>query len=175
MTVRVTGPESSGKTTLAWALTWCLDGYFVAEQARCYLAQLDRPYQEDDLPEIWKAQSTAEQYGRLSESSFIVCDTGPEVIRIWSEVKYGRCADSVLTACTNRKYDLTLLCAPDLPWVYDPLREHLEEEARWRLFDRYRKLLPAAVAVSGANRIDQAMAHIDHWIKIQRYLRAARS
>ena len=160
MTVRVTGPESSGKTTLALALAWCLDGYFVAEQARYYLAALGRPYHEDDLPVIWKAQLIAERYARLSGSPFIVCDTGPEVIRIWSEVKYGRCADSVLTACVEREYDLTLLCAPDLPWVYDPLREHPKEDTRWKLFDRYRKLLPGAVVISGADRIDQAMSYI---------------
>ena len=157
MTVRVTGPESSGKTTLARGLAWCLDGWFVAEQARPYLAKLDGPYQEADLLKIWEAQLRAEQYALSSGASFIICDTGPEVIRIWSEVRYGRCAASVRRACEEVKYDLTLLCTPDLPWTYDPLREHPDVAARWALFARYQRMLPKAVEVRGSNRIAQAL------------------
>ncbi len=163
MTVRVTGPESSGKTTLARALAWCLDGHYVEEQARPYLAGLNRPYREEDLPEIWAAQLRAEQYARDSSASFVICDTGPEVIQIWSEVKYGQCAERVLAASAGRAYDLTLLCAPDLPWTYDPLREHPKEEARWGLFARYRELLPNAVVVRAEDRIEQAMIHVGKW------------
>ncbi|WP_420460670.1 AAA family ATPase [Neolewinella sp.] len=168
MTIRITGPESSGKTTLAQALAWSLDGWLVAEQARPYLAELGRPYQEHDLPLIWEAQQRAEYTARSSGASFIICDTGPEVIRIWSKVKYGRCAASVLSACKVVPYDLTLLCAPDLPWTYDPMREHPEGGARWGLFARYRELLPNAGVVRAEYRIEQAVTYVNEWLEIQR-------
>ena len=157
MIVRVTGPESSGKTTLARALAWCLDGLYVEEQARAYLHGIDRPYTSDDLPRIWAAQAAAEDRARQSGASLVICDTGPEAIQVWLEVKYGHCARDVELASRHRLYDLTFLCAPDLPWAYDPLREHPDPAARWELFEQYRKLLPGAVVIRGANRSGQAL------------------
>jgi nicotinamide riboside kinase len=52
MTILVTGPESSGKTTLALNLAWALDGVYVAEAARDYLEERKGDYNEADLPEI---------------------------------------------------------------------------------------------------------------------------
>ncbi|WP_020567952.1 AAA family ATPase [Neolewinella persica] len=156
-TILVTGPESSGKTTLARQLAWTLDGWFVAEAARDYLEQLDGEYAEADLPLIWQQQAKAEDTARASSASFVVCDTGPEVIRIWAEVKYGQCPPEVLHACTERAYDLILLCTPDLPWTPDPLREAPDRKRREALFTRYQELLPDAVVISGAGRVQKAI------------------
>ncbi|TXF88402.1 ATP-binding protein [Neolewinella aurantiaca] len=141
MTILVTGPESSGKTTLARDLAWALDGTYVAEAARDYLEERDGKYSETDLPAIWDRQKKAEDAARASSASFVVCDTGPEVIRIWAEVKYGLCPHDVLEASLNRHYDLILLCRPDLPWEPDPLREARDQQEREDLLERYRKVL----------------------------------
>ena len=120
---------------------------------------------------IWEAQRHAERHARSSGASFVICDTGPEVIRIWSEVRYGRCAASVRSACREVQYDLTLLCTPDLPWTYDPLREHPDVAARWALFARYQRMVPGAVEVRGSNRVAQALhALADHTGSIPRPL-----
>ncbi|WP_238750124.1 AAA family ATPase [Neolewinella maritima] len=158
--MRVTGPESSGKSTLAQTLAWCLDGTYVAEQARAYLHALARPYTEADLALIWQAQQRAETAARQSGASYVICDTGPEVLQIWSEVKYGRCAATLSSQTATRSYDLTLLCAPDLAWTYDPLREHPNEADRWTLHARYRSLLPGALGITGADRVQQALSAI---------------
>ena len=156
-TILVTGPESSGKTTLSRQLAWALDGLFVAEAARDYLELRGGDYVEADLLQIWQQQAEAEDTARASSASFVVCDTGPEVIRVWAEVKYGRCPSEVLQACTERAYDLTLLCAPDLPWEPDPLREAPDPAQREALFTRYRELLPEAVIIQGENRLEEAI------------------
>ncbi|NJB85133.1 nicotinamide riboside kinase [Lewinella marina] len=157
MRILVTGPESSGKSTLSRQLAWALDGIFVAEQARHYLQELPRPYTAEDLPRIWRRQRRAEEEALATGASFLVCDTGPEVIRVWSEVKYGYCDPVVLSAARQRTYDLTLLCRPDLPWSYDPLREHPDARDRMKIHQRYRQYLPGAVEIRGDNRLTQAL------------------
>lgn len=158
MTILVTGPESSGKTTLAKALAEELNGTYVAEVAREYLLARGGNYSANDLPAIWAQQKAAEDASRGSSAAFIVCDTGPEVVRIWSEVKYGFCPKSVLVDSLEREYDLTLLCYPDLPWEADPLREAPDKADRLDLFERYQKLLPQAEIIKGKDRLSRALA-----------------
>lgn len=160
MKVLVTGPESSGKSTLARGLAWALDGYYVEEQARRYLHELARDYRVHDLPCILQQQLAAERRGLESGASYLICDTGPEVIDIWSRVRYGIPCPDLQAAEANAAYDLTLLCAPDLPWRYDVLREHPDPTARQELFQRYRNRLPHATVISGSDRIGQALAAI---------------
>ncbi|THH41684.1 AAA family ATPase [Neolewinella litorea] len=157
MKILVTGPESSGKSTLSRQLAWALDGIFIAEQARAYLHALDRPYSMADLPLIWTRQRQAEDEAMRTEASFIVCDTGPEVIRVWSEVKYGECAPGVMRAFHERPYDLVLLCHPDLTWIPDPLREHPDPSDRRAIYAIYEKYLPGAISIRGSNRLAQAL------------------
>ena len=159
MTLLLTGPESSGKSTLARELAWALDGIYVAEAARDYLGARGGKYTEADLPEIWTRQKEAEDAARASSASFVLCDTGPEVIRVWAEVKFGRCPASVREATQHRRYDLILLCRPDLPWAPDPLREAPDRGVREELFERYRAVLAGGkvVEISGTARLNQAL------------------
>ncbi len=160
MKILVTGPESSGKSTLSRTLAWALDGIYVAESARAYLHTLDGTYTAKDLPRILALQLAAQARAWALVPSFQLCDTGPEVIRVWSEVKYGTCDPAVLEACRAAHYDLTLLCAPDLPWKFDTLREHPTKLQRSALFSRYRKLLPTATIIEGDHRVAQALSVI---------------
>jgi len=160
--ILITGPESSGKSFLARALAWALDGRYVAEEARAYLNALDREYHAADLPRIWQLQHRAETIAVATGASFVVCDTGPEVIKIWAEVKYGNCPTVVEDAFRASAYDLVFLCSPDLPWQPDPLREAPDEDARQSLFHRYSALLPDAIVVSGPDRVAAALAATLH-------------
>ncbi len=161
MKVLITGPESSGKSYLARALAWCLDGIFVAEQARYYLTALERPYGQSDLETIWQLQRQAENAAISTGNACIICDTGPEVMQIWSEVKYGSCSSDIKAAVTSRPYDIVFLCYPDIPWTYDPLRETPDPMARKDIFDRYAELLPDAFIIRGSSRIGSALAHLE--------------
>ena len=159
--IRVTGPESSGKSTLARALAWALDGRYVAEAARDYLGRRGGRYVAADLPLILDAQLRAEDAARATPAGFVVCDTGPEVIDVWARVKYDHSPPRVRRAVAERSYDLTLLCAPDLPWQPDPLREHPDPAARAALWQRYRTTLAGTagslVEISGGGRAEQAL------------------
>jgi NadR type nicotinamide-nucleotide adenylyltransferase len=137
--ITITGPESSGKTTLARQLAEAFDTHWVPEYARAYLGLLDRPYRESDLLEIARGQIAREDEFAEKSGELLFCDTSLEVIKIWSDYRYGRCHPWILKQLEKRQPDLYLLCAPDLPWEYDPQRENPND--RDALFDIYRKEL----------------------------------
>lgn len=137
--IAIVGPECSGKTTLAADLARHAGARHVEEAARAYLDGLDRPYEESDLLEIAKAQARGEDMAAHEPGGLVACDTDLITIRIWSEEKYGRCHPWIMEQSERRHYHLWLLCAPEMPWVYDPLRENPHD--RDRLFGVYEGLL----------------------------------
>ncbi|MDP4941209.1 MAG: ATP-binding protein [OM182 bacterium] len=124
----ITGPESSGKTTLAAQLSAHWNFPCVAEVARSYLAD-KISYQQTDLLKIAQKQYKRELATLSKKPSRIVCDTDLLVIMIWSEVKYGDCdpwiyetfEKSLSEQSTNRGY---FLCDSNIPWQADSLREN---------------------------------------------------
>lgn len=133
--VLITGPESSGKTKLAQYLARQFQAPWVPEFARTYLNTLDRQYEEEDLLVILNGQLRLQnQYDR---QPMLFCDTGPEVIYVWSQVKYNRVDPYILEQVQKVDYDLRLLCYPDLEWEPDPLREAPDPQARIQLFNQY--------------------------------------
>lgn len=135
----ITGPESSGKTTLATALAAHFHSPFVPEFARGFLEDRGPEYVEKDLLAIAQGQVAAEERAMRSAPGLLFCDTDLITIRIWSEEKYGRCHPWIVQQIEQRPYDLWLLCKPDLAWVSDPLRENPGD--RDRLFDLHVDLL----------------------------------
>ena len=123
-TIVLTGPESSGKTTLARQLAEYFGTGWLPEFARGYLEKLDREYVENDLLEIAKGQVASERAFAEGEKKTLIFDTSLEVLKIWSEVRFGRCHPYILENLRQRKHGLYLLCRPDLPWEYDPQREN---------------------------------------------------
>ena len=122
----ITGPESSGKTTLAASLAEHYQVPWVPEYARDYLNQLDQPYQEKDLLTIAQGQiSREDQVAQTTD--LLICDTSLLVIKIWSEYRYGHCHPWILEQLAQRPVDLYLLCSPDIPWEYDPQRENAQD------------------------------------------------
>jgi nicotinamide riboside kinase len=61
------------------------------------------------------------------------------VIKIWSEFKYGNCAEEILRQIQTRHYDLYLLTSVDIPWQEDPQREH--PARREELYEIYQREL----------------------------------
>lgn len=137
--IAVTGPESSGKTTLALALADALDAAYAEEYARAYLQERDGLYTESDLVEIAQGQQALEDALMATGRSFHVCDTDMVVLKVWSEVRFGRTDSFIDMSVRQRRYDLTLLCLPDIPWEPDPLRENPDD--RMVLLAHYRRAL----------------------------------
>lgn len=125
----ITGPESTGKTTLAKALANELKTAWVPEFSRSYLTRLGRPYRKGDLLEIAKGQLAWQQGAKAQQGKPIVCDTGMLVLKIWSEYKYKNAHRFILEQLENQQQHLHLLCAPDIPWADDPLRENPADRA----------------------------------------------
>ncbi|NPD44584.1 MULTISPECIES: AAA family ATPase [unclassified Lentimicrobium] len=134
--ILITGPESTGKSTLVQALAEYFKAQYVSEYAREYLEKLDRPYNENDLLEIAKGQIQLED-ANLERDSLLFIDTDLTVMHIWSEEKFGRTSDWVLQEVRSRTYDLYLVPDIDLEWTYDPQRENPND--RERLMKLYQK------------------------------------
>ena len=145
----VTGPESTGKSTLARALARHFDGTLVPEYPRGYLQALGRLGTAEDFAHFATvnaqlpaaAQAREKRRGKRKRARFVVQDTGAEVLHLWHEDKFGPSPDFLRAAFAAQAPDVYLLCRPDLPWEYDPLRE--DPHRRHELFGRFRELLDA--------------------------------
>jgi NadR type nicotinamide-nucleotide adenylyltransferase len=165
--ILILGTESTGKSTLAEKLAEHYAEPWVPEVAREYLEQLDRPYGYDDLLQIGRQQMQLEDEMAAGAKNHLFCDTDLRVIQVWSQHRFGKVDPWVLEEITRRTYDLILLCAPDLPWQEDPLREHPELEMRQQFFEVYQQLTQASgfpwALISGgsAERLSTAIQAVD--------------
>ncbi|GJM33786.1 MAG: nicotinamide-nucleotide adenylyltransferase [Saprospiraceae bacterium] len=168
MKIIITGPESAGKSWLTQSLASHFDAPCLLEYSREYLAQLNRPYREEDLLRMAQGHLQREALMEADQQPLVFIDTGLLVIKIWGLYKYGRIdswIDVQLRAQTEVHY---LLCAPDLPWEDDPLRENPQD--REVLFELYHQALVelgnpfAVVRGVGEARLDGAVSVVEGWI-----------
>lgn len=140
--ILITGPESSGKTTLAQGLIKRLDGLMVPEYARIYLEKLNRPYQEDDLLTIAKGQLEWIDQGIQKAPNFLILDTGLLVMKIWAQYKYKNIHPWISNNLEKQQFDFVFLCSPsDILWEKDSQRENPND--RPLLFQLYKEQLMA--------------------------------
>lgn len=138
----IIGPESTGKSTLTKALAHYYQTTFADEFARTYLEQLTRDYNETDLSLIAQGQIKAEETAiKLTDKNLVFFDTDLQVIKVWSEHKFNICDAFVLEQIAIRNYDYYLLTGIDMPWTYDPLREHPSQEMRNHFFHIYKDIV----------------------------------
>jgi len=153
----VTGPESSGKTTLCKALSEHFKISFSKEFAREYLNTINREYKEEDLLEIAKGQL-------LSENNAQILDTDLITIKIWSEYKYGKSDKWILKQIEKQKSEnrYYLLCKPDIPWEADPLRESpLNRDELFKIYKRETEELGHDyLIIEGKNRFKNSISKI---------------
>jgi NadR type nicotinamide-nucleotide adenylyltransferase len=135
----ITGPESTGKSSLCRALASHFEDCWVPEYARLWMEKKGPEYQESDLLEMAKGQVLLEDYLAQTAKQYLFCDTGMLVMKVWSEFKYGRCHPWILEQWHTRTYDHYVLCDIDMPWAAGPFRENPDE--RVELFMRYQQEL----------------------------------
>lgn len=169
--VVLTGPESTGKSAASAYLARQFNTLWSPEYAREYLQALKRPYECHDLYQIALGQqSLINHYAQLCQS-VLFCDTDLLTIIIWSRFKYQRLDPAIENLFLEQKADFYLLCHIDLPWQYDPLREH--PTRRQELLDQYVTALNhyqlpyALVEGTGQNRFNSALGAAKHALKSQ--------
>lgn len=125
MRIAITGPESSGKTTLSTELAKKINGTNIPEFAREFLIQQNGKYTQKDLDVIAKGQIDV---WNTANSDTIIADTDLLVIYIWSKYKFNEVSEFIQNALqeqiSENFFDYYLLCSPDIPWEYDSLREN---------------------------------------------------
>lgn len=166
-----TGPESTGKSTVAEQLADSLATEWVPEYARQYIDELDRPYRENDLLLIAKQQTKLIQAAltRSDSEGFrnqecLICDTDLLTIKIWAQEKYGHCPEWIIQQLLKNKPTAYLLFAPDIAWIDDPQRESRDD--RDRLFSIYESEIQQmgvpcfVVTGDGEERVENAKAFL---------------
>ena len=153
----VTGPESSGKTTLCNYIASHFKLSQSIEYARKFLKKKGKEYIQDDLLKIAKGQLNLEKVNKVLDTDLIT-------IKIWSEYKFGNCDTWILDKIEEQKNEnrFYLLCKPDIPWESDPLRENPND--RLNLFEIYKMELENLghnyYIVEGKNRLEDVIEKI---------------
>lgn len=180
----IVGPESTGKSTLCKQLADHYHSMWCPEYAREYLLKNGTNYTFENLLHIAKGQLALEEkttdlliesliqkrnsQPKPNAKPYLFIDTDMYVMKVWCEFVFGKCHNWILDRIVERKYDLYLLCKPDLPWVKDELREYPDEKTRIRLYHHYRELLTQQSVpwfeVSGieSERLTKAVVAIEH-------------
>ena len=166
--IALLGAESTGKTQLALALAaHCCDQGRTALVVPEVLRQwCDR---EGRTPRLHEQESIAREQARLvveaQVSDWLIADTTPLMIAIYSEMLFGDSSLYEFAFEHQRRYDLTLVTGLDLPWVADGhqrdgphVREPVDALVRAALG---RAGVPYRVVYgSGADRLANALAAI---------------
>ena len=167
--IAITGPESTGKSTLSEKLAHHYNTNFVPEYSRSYLENFVGQYTENDVVEIAKGQHNLILEEEKKSSKILIADTEIVVCKIWVEYVFKHSNTTIDNLLKKQDFDLYLLCDIDLPWVYDPLRENPDIDERKELFEIYRNTLEQMKVpfeiVSGDNevRVNNAIKVIEKY------------
>lgn len=115
------GGESAGKTTLAQALAAELDTLWVAEYGRERWLDIGGTFGLDELLHVGREQVAREDLALPRARGWLVCDTSPLTTLVYALLDHGQ-APEALHELARRRYDLTVLCAPDFDFVQDGAR-----------------------------------------------------
>ena len=140
--ISITGPESSGKSALCeWLAERIPNSVAIPEVARIYLEEKGSGYKYDksDLLEITAESINAFEKAIKSSAEVVINDNDFYIMYIWWKEVYKEENKFIRKLCSEINFDFYMLCEPDIPWEYDPLREN--EHDRYRLYDQYINIL----------------------------------
>ncbi len=147
----ITGPESSGKSTLAAWLAQEFELPMATEYARIHLEKFGAQYDESTVIAMAKQHLIHQQEMVPIDAPLGIFDTDLINYKIWCDVAFSHCDTSILRGIEQESHHVYLVCYPDLPWVADPLREHPYE--RLMLYERHlaeiRKMGRAYIVIRG--------------------------
>lgn len=166
--IAILGPESTGKTALAKQLANHYEAPWVPEFAREYVENLTGPYTFEDVCKIALKQIEQEKsFESLSSTSsnYVFFDTDLIITKVWFSYSFDKIPNFLTEQLETGFFDLYLLCAPDLPWEPDPVREHGND--REFFFEWYKKEIEQTgkpyviIEGFGDQRIQNAITTLD--------------
>ncbi len=137
--IAITGPESTGKTTLTEALCKHFTAFLVPEFARTYLIQNGNKQDYETILFMAHQQIMLENEALKAKHPLIICDTDLFNYKIWLEYLQFPVPNFIEEHLENQAYTHSLLLLPNIPWKADKLRSNSHN--RWELFNEFDKLL----------------------------------
>lgn len=165
--IAITGPESTGKTTLAKQLAELYNGRYIPEFAREYVEKLPHHYTFADVEAIANTQIDQYQSTKSGSEQMFFFDTWLIITKVWFNWVFGWTPEWLEDKIHDCPIDLFLLCRPDLPWEADAVRENGGEN-RLKLYDQYRNELNlygfkyVEIGGSGEDRLQSAIDAINN-------------
>jgi NadR type nicotinamide-nucleotide adenylyltransferase len=159
--IAITGPESTGKTTLAEQLAVRTGLTLAEDYSRRYIAELSAAYSQADVLKIAEGIIALEDAMINHGGKAMLSDNDLINIKVWLKYYSWEVPLWLEKAIVSRRFDLYLLCYPDLPWEPDPQRQNPYD--RNHLFDQFERELKAVNAsyaiIRGANenRLENAL------------------
>lgn len=160
----ITGPESTGKTTLARALAEHYKTVFLPEFAREYLEKNGPEYTFDDVVCMAKKQREKEVAFKCET---MILDSNLLTYKIWFDEKFDKQIDWIEDELVKDKNSIYILSYIDFPWEFDPLRENPDYNDRLRLLKKHINFFEqndsTFIVVSGSiqDRIKKSIEFID--------------
>jgi len=136
--IAIIGAESTGKTNLCEGLALHFNTCWVPEYAREYFNNSDiYNYNLSDLEKIAIKQVEWEEKMAKEANEILFCDTALITLKIWAELEFGACPESILALMKLKPYDHYLITNNDVPWERDEQR--LNKFSREMIFELNKK------------------------------------
>lgn len=135
--ITLTGPECTGKTSLARRAARALAIPWTPEHARAYAERSGRPLTASDVEPIARGQIALLD---AAAGPLVVHDTDLLSTVVYARHYYGVCPEWIVSEAWERRADLYLLLDTDVPWLPDPARD-AGGDVREDLFDAFRAAL----------------------------------
>jgi len=127
----------------------------VAEYAREYLADIGLNYSAFDVEMIAMGQIEAILSYKHLEVPLLFVDTDLVNLHVWAKDKFDTDITFIEENLYVQKADLYLLCAPDLPWQPDGLRQ--DEHRLQSIYEAHKRTLKAIgarfIEISGTGEL----------------------
>ncbi len=142
--VVLTGPESSGKSTLAKALAKRFGAPLVGEYVREFIEEHQRDTCYADIDTIARRQLQRELEARAKRPPLLLLDTHLLSNKLWSEVLFDQSPTWLETALKEQHFDVIGLLSPEgLPWQADGQRCQPELSKRQHFHQQMKRWLQA--------------------------------
>lgn len=127
--VVLTGPECTGKTTIAEALAGRFGAPWVPEAARRFAERAGEPLSAATVEPIARLWIASADEALAPAPPLCIFDTDLISTVVYARHYYGHCPAWIAEEAHTRKAELYLLGAPDLPWRADGVRDRPNHRA----------------------------------------------